>query len=129
MAAPGSSKAAAVRPSRASKNATRTAMLSEQAVLLENFVGVVLVDQHGRQRDDGRYLFSIQQLDRLAQTFGARRGVEECRRQLTFVHPGHALVGKRVDADEELDVLDATGVLGGKIGAIRHRIVVAIDQV
>ncbi len=56
------------------------------------------------------------------------RRVEEGGGQLAIVHPGHALGRQRVDADE-LDVLLAADILGGEIGAIGHRIVVAVDEV
>ena len=101
----------------------------QQAVLLQDFVSVVLVDQHRRQRDDRLELLAVQQLDGLAQAFGAWRRIEERRRELALVDPGHAFVRQAVDADDELDVLVAAGVLGGEIGAVGHRIVVAIDQV
>ena len=97
--------------------------------LLQNVGGVVLVDEHRRQGDQRAGFFAVQELDRLSETLGAWRCVEEGRGQLPFVHPGDALVRKRVDADEELDVLVTSGVLRGEIGAVSHRIVVAVDEV
>ena len=102
---------------------------SEETVLLENVVGAVLVDQHGRQGDHRLELLPVEQLDRLSQPLRARRRIKERRREEALVDPSHPLVGQPVDAEDELDVLVAPGVLGGEIGAISHRIVVPVDEV
>src|SRR3954451_19708345 len=99
-----------------------------QPVLLQDVRRVLLRHDHRRQRDLLLHLLAVQQLDRLPQPLGARRGVEEGRRQLAVVDPAHALVRQRVDA-EELDLLLPARVLGRQIGAVGHRVVVAVDEV
>ena len=74
------------------------------------------------------HLLALHDLERLANAFRPRSGIEERRRELALVHPLHAFVRNRVDA-KELDVLLASSILGREICAIGHGVIVPIDQV
>ena len=96
---------------------------SEQTVVLQDFRRVFLADEHGGQSDDRLQFFAVEELYRLSQALCIWRSIEQCRGELTFVDPGNAFIGQSVD--DELDVLVTLGVLGGEIGAVRLRTVVA----
>src|SRR5579875_3632316 len=101
---------------------------SQQPVRLQDRIAIRLVDGHGGERDLMRDLLARHQLHPLAYAFRTRRCVKEGRGQRPVMHPFHAEIGDAVDA-EELHLLLASRILGGEIGAIGHRVVVAIDEV
>ena len=78
-----------------------------EAVGLQHLSGVLLGDLLRRQGDGLLHLLALQELDRLARAFCARRCLGEGRRQLALVRHLHAFVRQAVDADE-LDVLLAS---------------------
>src|SRR4051794_24002764 len=66
---------------------------SDQAVGLEDLVGVLLRHFHGRQRDHLLDLLALEVHHGLTQALGTGRGIEEGGGQLAIGDPANALVG------------------------------------
>src|SRR5882672_7584462 len=89
----------------------------------------VVLGAHVRLEGDLlRDLLAREDVERHVDRLAAAGRVLEARRQDALFHVGLALVRKGVNPDEQ-HLLLAPGGLGGQIGAVSARIVVAVDQV
>src|SRR5438105_433314 len=91
-------------------------------------VHVVLGEDVRLEGDFLRDLLAREDVERHVDRLATAGWILEARRQDPLLHVGLALVRKGVNPDEE-HLLLAPGGLGGQVGAVSARIVVAVDQV